>query len=84
MIFWYLRIDYEDQFYTTASFYEDTELPQDEDVKFLDMYNNIYSIRQDLERVKRPTGTRDNPSRSCRDLYYGHPQYMSGNYFSKG
>lgn len=37
-------------------------------------------MRQDLERVRKPVGTRDNPVRSCKDLYYGHPQFMDGNY----
>lgn len=51
---------------------------EDSSLKFLDMYNSIYSMRQDLERVKKPYGTRDNPARTCKDLYYGHSQFTSG------
>lgn len=45
------------------------------DVKLMDMYTNIYTMRQDLERLKKPIGTKDNPARSCKDLYYGHPKF---------
>jgi len=44
----------------------------------LDMYNAIYAMRKELERVKRPHGTKDNPARTCRDLYFGHPQFQDG------
>ena len=46
--------------------------------KLLDMYSSIYTMRQDLERVKKPIGTKDNPVRTCRDLFYGHPQFGDG------
>lgn len=66
--------------YSTTSSYEDNgEIPQRDDMKFLDMYSSIYAIRQDLERVKKPRGTRENPSRTCRDLYFGHAQFENGN-----
>ena len=50
--------------------------------KLLDMYSSIYAMRQDLERVKKPIGTRDNPARTCRDLFYGHPQFGDGRLIS--
>ncbi|KAJ8938471.1 hypothetical protein NQ318_004111, partial [Aromia moschata] len=53
----------------------------DTSVKFLDMYSTIYSMRQDLERIRKPTGTKENPAMSCRDLYYGHPHYTDGWYW---
>lgn len=46
--------------------------------KFLDMYSSIYSMRQEMDRIRKPMGTRDNPVRTCRDLYYGHPQLKDG------
>lgn len=55
------------------------ETVQNEDIKFLDIYSSIYSIKQDLQKIKRPTGTRENPSRTCKDLYNGHPQFTDGN-----
>lgn len=46
--------------------------------KFLDMYSSIYSMRQEMDRIRKPVGTRDNPVRTCKDLYYGHPQFKDG------
>lgn len=54
------------------------DVPQEDETKFLYMYSTIYSIRLDLERVSKPMGTRDNPTRTCKDLHYGHPQFTNG------
>lgn len=45
------------------------------------MYTNIYTMRQDLDRLKKPIGTKDNPSRTCKDLFYGHPKFKDGWYW---
>lgn len=42
------------------------------------MYNSVYAMRQDLERLRKPLGSRDNPVRTCKDLHYGHPQFADG------
>lgn len=57
------------------------EAPDDFDVKLMDMYTNIYTMRQDLERMKKPIGTKENPARTCKDLYYGHPKFKDGWYW---
>lgn len=49
--------------------------------KFLDMYSTIYSMKQEMDRIRRPVGTKDNPVRTCKDLYFGHPQFEDGNQF---
>lgn len=49
--------------------------------KFLDMYSSIYSMRQELDRMRKPVGTRENPARTCKDLWYGHQQFESGWYW---
>ena len=55
-----------------------TEGENDVNSRFLDMYSTIYGMRQDLEKVRKPLGTRENPARSCRDLYFGHPHFSDG------
>lgn len=49
--------------------------------KFLDMYSSIYSMRQELDRIRKPVGTRDNPARTCKDLWFGHQQFENGWYW---
>lgn len=49
--------------------------------KFLDMYSSIYSMRQELDRMRRPVGTRESPARTCKDLWYGHQQFENGWYW---
>ena len=51
---------------------------EDLNTKLLDMYSSIYTMRQDLERIKKPQGSKENPVRSCKDLYFGHPQFKDG------
>lgn len=46
--------------------------------QFIDMYSSIYAMRQDLERVRKPVGSKDNPGRTCKDIFYGHPQFTNG------
>lgn len=46
--------------------------------KFVDMYSTIYSMKQEMDRIRRPVGTKDNPVRTCKDLYFGHPQFEDG------
>lgn len=45
------------------------------------MYSSIYSMREDLEKLKKPSGSRANPVRNCKDLYLGHPNYKDGKYY---
>lgn len=46
--------------------------------KYVDMYSTIYSMKQEMDRIRRPVGTKDNPVRTCKDLYFGHPQFEDG------
>lgn len=48
--------------------------------KFLDMYSSIYAMRQELDRIRKPIGSRENPARTCKDLFYGHPHFHDGQY----
>ena len=49
--------------------------------KFLDMYSSIYSMRQELDRIRKPVGSRENPARTCKDLWYGHQLFENGWYW---
>lgn len=51
---------------------------KDNDPKYVDIVSSIYGMRQDLERIRKPVGTRENPVMTCKDLFYGHPQFKDG------
>lgn len=51
---------------------------QDEDVDLVTVYTDVYNMRIELERMKKPIGTRENPARTCKDLSQGHPQLKDG------
>merc|ERR1712064_25592 len=55
--------------------------PQESDVDLITVYTDIYNMRIELEKIKKPTGTRSNPARTCQDLHYGHPQIKDGYYW---
>ena len=48
------------------------------DEKLEEVYKEIFSMRGSLDRMKKPTGTKENPARSCKDLYFGHPKLPDG------
>merc|ERR1711963_1184942 len=54
---------------------------QDSDVDLITVYTDIYNMRIELEKIKKPIGTRNSPARTCQDLHYGHPQMKDGYYW---
>lgn len=44
----------------------------------LEVYSKIYLLSQELDRIRNPMGTKENPVRTCKDLYYGHPDFKDG------
>jgi len=54
---------------------------KDEDVDLITVYTDIYNIKIELEKMKKPLGTRNSPARTCQDLHYGHPQMTDGFYW---
>merc|ERR1719260_471620 len=54
---------------------------QDSDVDLVTVYTDIYNMRIELEKIKKPIGTRNSPARTCQDLHYGHPQIKDGFYW---
>merc|ERR1712241_115743 len=54
---------------------------QDSDVDLITVYTDIYNMRIEMEKIKKPIGTRNSPARTCQDLHYGHPQMKDGFYW---
>merc|ERR1719481_1679254 len=54
---------------------------KDSDVDLITVYSDIYNMRIELEKMKKPIGTRDSPARTCLDLHYGRPQMEDGYYW---
>lgn len=46
--------------------------------KLLDVNKAFTNIQQQLHLMRKPIGTRENPARTCRDLFYGHPDLKDG------
>lgn len=45
------------------------------------MFIDIDSLRTDVDTVFAPTGHRESPAQSCRDIYRMHPEYIDGWYW---
>lgn len=39
---------------------------------------SLNNLKQDIERMKFPVGTQDNPARTCNDLHLSQPDYPDG------
>merc|ERR1712130_1042399 len=46
-----------------------------------EIFAALESLKQELQMMKEPMGTPENPARSCRDLWLCHPEYTDGPYF---
>src|SRR5205085_873062 len=42
------------------------------------IYANIYVIRKEISYLKRPMGTKENPSRTCKDIFLAYKEFESG------
>jgi len=51
------------------------------DLDLVTVYTDVYDMRIQLEKMRKPIGTRDSPARSCKDLHHGHPQLKDGYYW---
>merc|ERR1712156_1111585 len=54
---------------------------QDEDVDLVTVYTDVYNMRIELEKMRKPIGTRDSPARTCKDLSHGHSKLEDGYYW---
>ena len=43
-----------------------------------DIFGSLNNLKQDIERMKYPMGTQNNPARTCKDLQLAHPEFPDG------
>lgn len=46
-----------------------------------DIFSSLNLLKQDIERMKYPMGTQNNPARTCKDLQLSHPEFPDGEYW---
>ncbi|MED6281157.1 hypothetical protein CHARACLAT_018322, partial [Characodon lateralis] len=46
-----------------------------------DVFGSLNNLKQDIERMKFPMGTQDNPARTCNDLHLSQPEIPDGEYW---
>ncbi|CDQ94448.1 unnamed protein product, partial [Oncorhynchus mykiss] len=45
-----------------------------------DVFGSLNNLKQDIERMKFPMGTQDNPARTCNDLHLSQPDFPNGGF----
>uniref|UniRef100_A0A8C4QUL6 Fibrillar collagen NC1 domain-containing protein n=1 Tax=Eptatretus burgeri TaxID=7764 RepID=A0A8C4QUL6_EPTBU len=46
-----------------------------------EVFGSLSSLKDEIEHLKQPTGTQENPARTCKDLYMCHPDFPDGEYY---
>uniref|UniRef100_A0A8C8R7Y8 Fibrillar collagen NC1 domain-containing protein n=1 Tax=Pelusios castaneus TaxID=367368 RepID=A0A8C8R7Y8_9SAUR len=46
-----------------------------------EIFGSLNSLKQDIEHMKYPMGTQNNPARTCTDLQLCHPDFPDGEYW---
>uniref|UniRef100_A0A4W4GB31 Fibrillar collagen NC1 domain-containing protein n=1 Tax=Electrophorus electricus TaxID=8005 RepID=A0A4W4GB31_ELEEL len=46
-----------------------------------DIFGSLNNLKLDIERMKFPLGTQDNPARTCKDLELSQPDFPDGEYW---
>uniref|UniRef100_A0A8C3R0B7 Collagen type XI alpha 1 chain n=1 Tax=Cyanoderma ruficeps TaxID=181631 RepID=A0A8C3R0B7_9PASS len=46
-----------------------------------EIFGSLNSLKQDIEHMKFPMGTQNNPARTCKDLQLCHPDFPDGEYW---
>lgn len=45
-----------------------------------EIFGSLNSLKQEIEQMKHPLGTKGNPARTCKDLQLCHPDFPDGGY----
>lgn len=46
-----------------------------------EIFGSLNSLKLEIEQMKRPLGTQQNPARTCKDLQLCHPDFPDGEYW---
>uniref|UniRef100_H9G7I4 Fibrillar collagen NC1 domain-containing protein n=1 Tax=Anolis carolinensis TaxID=28377 RepID=H9G7I4_ANOCA len=46
-----------------------------------EVYGSLNSLRQEVERMRKPLGTKESPARTCQDLWLSRPETPDGEYW---
>lgn len=46
-----------------------------------EIFGSLDSLREEIEQMRKPTGTQDSPARTCQDLKLCHPELPDGQYW---
>lgn len=46
-----------------------------------EIFGSLDSLREEIEQMRRPTGTQDSPGRTCQDLKLCHPELPDGQWW---
>lgn len=49
-----------------------------------EVYGSLNNLKLDIERMKFPLGTQDNPARTCKDLQLSQPDFPDGTIRDQG
>lgn len=47
-----------------------------------EIFGSLNSLKLEIEQMKHPLGTQNNPARTCKDLQLCHPDFPDGLYYA--
>lgn len=74
-------LDYNEQFSPAYMGMDSGDMEYPNGSELGEIFAALESLKQELQMMKEPMGTKDNPARSCRDLWLCHPDFPDGDYW---